>query len=523
MNKAHKRETDRRRTFAIISHPDAGKTTLTEQLLLRAGAIHIAGDVKARKTARYAASDWMEIEKQRGISVTSSVMKFSYGDRELNLLDTPGHHDFSEDTYRVLTAVDSALMVIDSMRGVESQTEKLMDVCRMRDTPILTFINKLDRIGREPLDLLDDIEEKLDIQAVPITWPIRRGGKFWGTYHLQTGILKPYAKDIEPVHAENLDDPVVDELLGADADTLRFDIGLQREAGHSFDLEAYRSAKQTPVVFGSALHNFGVDDLLDLFIEIAPPPQVRATTTRPVSPYEPEFSGVVFKIQANMDPNHRDRIAFLRICSGRFERGMKVVHHRRAQELRLANATMFMAQDREGAEEAYPGDIIGIPNHGTIRIGDTLSEKEPIQFTGIPSFAPEHFRKAFLNNALRAKHLEKGLRQLIEEGAIQLFRPLDGNDYILGAVGVLQFDVVAARLRGEYNVEVQLTSLPYETARWIESDDQTKLEAFIKRNRSRIARDIDGEPVYLADSTFWLQRAQEDWPEITFHETKQRL
>ncbi|MEX2401151.1 MAG: peptide chain release factor 3, partial [Rhodothermales bacterium] len=521
--KVQRRETDRRRTFAIISHPDAGKTTLTEQLLLKGGAIHMAGDVRARKTARYAKSDWMEIEKERGISVTSSVMKFPYKGRELNLLDTPGHHDFSEDTYRVLTAVDSALMVIDSVKGVESQTKKLMDVCRMRTTPILTFINKLDRYGREPLDLLADIEEKLDIEAVPITWPIRRGARFWGTYHLHDHVLRPYGPDDpEPVHVPDLDDPALDELLGPEADELRFSIELQKEAGATFDREKYLRGEQTPVLFGSALNGFGIEPLLDLFVDIAPPPQPRATTTREVSPYEPEFSGIVFKIQANMDPNHRDRMAFLRICSGKFERGIRVQHHRREQEMRIANATLFMAQDREGADEAYPGDIIGIPNHGTLRIGDTLSEKEPLQFTGIPYFAPEHFRKAYLENALRSKHLEKGLHQLIEEGAIQLFRPIDGTDYILGAVGVLQFDVVATRLKEEYGVDVRLSPLPYETARWIHCDDPDRLDAFVKKNRSRLTRDVDGTPVFLVDSSFWLERAQEDWPDIEFRETMQR-
>ena len=528
MTDHHTRETNRRRTFGIISHPDAGKTTLTEQLLLLGGAIRLAGDVRARKTARYARSDWMAIEKDRGISVTSSVMKFSYRGFELNLLDTPGHQDFSEDTYRVLTAVDSALMVIDSVKGVENQTKKLMEVCRLRSTPILTFINKLDREGRDPLDLLSDIEHNLQIEAVPLSWPIGRGDRFRGTYNLQREELHLYAPQAPETEAlrfriGDLDDPRLDDLLGTQAEDLRFDVRLLQEAGAAFDVDAYLAGKQTPVLFGSALNGFGTGELLDTFTEIAPPPQPRPTTTRAVSPYEEDFSGIVFKIQANMDPNHRDRMAFLRICSGKFERGIKLRHHRRAQDLRVANATMFLAQDRAGVEEAYPGDIIGIPNHGTIRIGDTFTEKEPLQFTGIPSFAPEHFRRARLRNALRAKHLEKGLHHLVEEGAIQLFRPLLGNDYILGAVGPLQFDVVATRLLHEYNVDVLLDPLSYEAARWVESDEEAQLRSFVKEQEHKLARDIDGTLVYLADSLWWLERTMEKWSQLTFRSTREHL
>ncbi len=522
MHSNFKNEIKRRRTFAIISHPDAGKTTVTEQILLQGGAIRTAGDIRARKTARHARSDWMEIEKERGISVTSSVMQLTFDGHRLNLLDTPGHHDFSEDTYRVLTAVDSALMVIDSVKGVEQQTKKLMEVCRMRHMPILTFINKLDRPGREPLDLLSDIEDSLGIEAVPLTWPIRRHGKFWGTYHLQKKTLTRYESPDEDVVVPDLDSAVLDDLLGSEADDLRFDIRLLEEAGASFDVDRYLEGKQTPVLFGSALNGFGIDEMLETFVRIAPPPLPRPTSGRDVSPYEENFSGVVFKIQANMDPNHRDRMAFMRICSGKFERGMTVQHQRLSRELRLANATTFFAQDRVGADEAFPGDIIGIPNHGTIRIGDSVSANEFLQFTGIPSFAPEHFKKATLKNALRAKHLEKGLHQLIEEGAIQLFRPIDGNDYILGAVGELQFDVVSTRLRNEYNVDVLLMPMSYVAARWVEGDP-ADIDAFMKKNRHRIARDVDGTIVFLAESPYWLERIVNDYPKLRFRETKENI
>lgn len=497
---------------------------MTEQLLLAGGAIRMAGDIRARKTARHARSDWMEIEKERGISVTSSVMQILHDGHTLNLLDTPGHHDFSEDTYRVLTAVDSALMVIDSVKGVEEQTRKLMEVCRMRHMPILTFINKLDRPGREPLDLLSDIESSLGIEAVPLTWPIRRHGRFWGTYHLRRRELMPYEVPREAISIADLDADadVLDELLGSEAGNLRFEVQLLEEAGASFDLDRYREGRQTPVLFGSALNGFGIDEMLETFVEVAPPPLPRPTADRDVSPYEENFSGVVFKIQANMDPNHRDRMAFLRICSGRFERGMTVQHQRLARELRLSNAMMFQAQDRVGANEAYPGDIIGIPNHGTIRIGDSLSASETLRFTGIPNFAPEHFKKAHLKNALRAKHLEKGLHQLIEEGAIQLFRPIDGNDYILGAVGELQFDVVSTRLQNEYNVDVILTPLNYIAARWVDGEPE-EIDAFIKRNRHRLGRDVDGALVFLAESPYWLGRIVEEWPKLHFRETRENV
>ena len=515
-------EVDRRRTFGIISHPDAGKTTLTEQLLLLGGAIHLAGDVHARKTGRAARSDWMEIEQQRGISVTSSVMSFAYAGCEMNLLDTPGHHDFSEDTYRVLTAVDSALMVIDSVKGVEVQTQKLMEVCRLRATPILTFINKLDREGRDPLELLSDIEEHLGIDAAPVTWPVGMGERFRGTYHLTEHTLHlvaPPAGTPEIVETTGLDDPLLDALLGRQADHLRADAELLAGAGTPYDFDAYRAGTQTPVLFGSAIDGFGVPDLLGFFAEIAPPPQPRATTAREVSPYEAAFSGFVFKVQANMDPNHRDRIAFLRVCSGRFERGMKVRHQRIERDVRLANATAFLAQNRGGVEAAYPGDIIGIPNHGTIRVGDSFSEGEAFRFVGLPSFAPEHFRRVRVENALRAKQLEKGLYHLTEEGSIQLFRPLTSNDYLLGAVGPLQFDVVAQRLANEYGVDALFDSQPYELARWVEAGDAERLKAFERREANQLARDAEGRLVFLGRSAFWLQQTEKDWPELRFRST----
>jgi peptide chain release factor 3 len=524
-NKLQK-EIDRRRTFGIISHPDAGKTTLTEKLLLMGGAIHEAGEIKARKARRHARSDWMDMEKDRGISVTSSVMKFRYRGYEMNLLDTPGHKDFSEDTYRVLTAVDSVIMVLDNAKGVEAQTKKLMEVCRMRGTPIITFINKMDRFGKEPLELLDEIEDVLDIETVPLSWPIGMGDRFRGTYNLHRNELHLFSHaDQEGNHRrlaiDGLEDPRLEEELGSQAEDLRFNVQLVREAGNDFDLEKYRAGKQTPVFFGSALSNFGVGDMLDSFVEIAPPPRPRPTTTREVSPYEEEFSGVVFKIQANMDPNHRDRMAFLRVCSGEFERGMTVKHHRLGQEVRINNARIFMAQDREGVDTAYPGDIIGIQNHGTIKIGDSFSEKEELQFTGVPSFAPEHFRKVHLDDPLRAKHLRKGLEQLSQEGAIQVFRPIQGNDYILGAVGVLQFDVTVQRLEDEYNVQAHLSGTNYAAARWVVCDDSKKLDEYERKNRTSLFRDAEGDLAYLAQSAFRLERMMEDWPEITFLSTKE--
>jgi peptide chain release factor 3 len=521
-----KKEIQRRRTFGIISHPDAGKTTLTEKLLLFGGAIQMAGAVKSRKTSNHAVSDWMSIEQERGISVTSSVMKFNYRDCEINLLDTPGHQDFSEDTYRVLTAVDSALMVIDNAKGVETQTMKLMEVCRMRNTPIITFINKLDREGLSPLEILADIEDKLQIECTPLSWPIGMGKDFKGVYsihqrqlHLFTPSKSTRAQD--GILVKDINDPVLDDLLGRQADTLREDIALLEGAANPFEHEEYLKAGQTPVFFGSAVNNFGVKEMLDAFVELAPPPGPRATTERIVSPDEEAFSGFTFKIQANMNPAHRDRIAFFRICSGKFTRGMKIVHHRLGKEMILSNATIFMAQDRSNVEEAYPGDIIGIHNHGTIKIGDTFTEKEPLKFTGIPNFAPEHFRRVLLKNPMKAKQLNKGLEQMAEEGAVQLFKPLMGSNYILGAVGVLQFEVVVARLKAEYGVEAITEPVKYSAARWIHNNDRKKLDEFKNKNQADLAVDAEGHLAFLAINEWWLERTMDNFPEISFEKTRE--
>ena len=520
-------EIARRRTFGIISHPDAGKTTLTEKLLLFGGAIQLAGSVRARKAARHATSDWMAMEKERGISVTTSVMKFSYDGYEVNLLDTPGHQDFSEDTYRVLTAVDSALLVIDSAKGVEAQTKKLMDVCRMRATPIMTFINKLDREGLSPLDVMADIEAHLGIECAPLTWPVGMGGSFKGTYDIRTGELRLFS----PTHGgrvqeafaviKNLDDPRLDDSLGDQAADLRADMELLQEAGNPFDLERYLKGELTPVFFGSAVNNFGVRELLDTFVNLAPGPRPRQAISRLVMPDEPEFSGMVFKIQANMDKAHRDRIAFMRICSGRFSRGMKLRHHRTGKDVAISNATIFMAQDRAGVEEAYAGDIIGIPNHGTIKIGDTFTEKEPLKFIGIPSFAPEHFRRVVLRNPLKAKQLQKGLEQLAEEGAVQLFRPLVNNDYILGAVGVLQFDVITSRLAEEYAVDAGYEAVNISTARWVASSDKKQFEDFTDYYRQDLALDAEGALAYLPPNPWKLESAVERYPHVEFRVTRE--
>jgi len=520
------KQVQRRRTFAIISHPDAGKTTLTEKLLLFGGAIHLAGAVKAKKASRGATSDWMAVERERGISVTSSVMKFDYQDYEINLLDTPGHQDFSEDTYRVLTAVDSVLMVIDSAKGVETQTKKLMEVCRMRRTPIMTFINKLDRDGLEPIELLDDIETNLGIECAPLTWPVGTGRGFKGVFDLRRDELRFFVPDgqkstrpLDVRHVKGLDDPALDDLLGADAQQLRQDAELLSGAGHPFDVQRYLAARQSPVFFGSAINNFGVRELLDTFVELAPPPQPRQAETRMVSPLDPEFSGVVFKIQANMDPAHRDRIAFLRIVSGQFQKGMRVRHHRIGKDMQIAKATIFMAHDRTGVDQAWPGDIIGIHNHGTIKIGDTFSSKEPLKFTGIPSFAPEHFRRVRLKDPLRSKQLEKGLLQLCEEGAVQVFRPLRSNDYLLGAVGPLQFEITMARLKDEYNVEAGYESVDITGARWIAGGSGAR--QFVNDNGREIAKDIDGDLVYLVSNPWRLERLMETYDDVVLQTIKE--
>ncbi|MFO8025557.1 peptide chain release factor 3 [Thiohalophilus sp.] len=519
-------ETHRRRTFAIISHPDAGKTTVTEKLLLFGRAIQQAGTVKGRKSDRHATSDWMALEKQRGISVTSAVMQFPYSDQIINLLDTPGHEDFSEDTYRVLTAVDSALMVIDSAKGVEERTIKLMEVCRLRDTPILTFINKLDREGREPIELLDEVENVLNIQCAPITWPIGMGKGFKGVYHLYNQSIHLFSAThggkIQTGEAiQGLDNSRLDDLLGSAADELREEIELVRGASHEFDLDTFLAGKQSPVFFGSAINNFGIQELLDYFVEIAPPPQPHETRQRIVEPEEDKFSGFVFKIQANMDPQHRDRVAFLRVCSGTYEKGMKARQVRIGKDVKLANAITFMASEREHVEVAYPGDIIGLHNHGTIQIGDTFTQGEELKFTGIPNFAPELFRRVRLRDPMKNKALQKGLDQLSEEGASQVFRPLNNNDIIVGAVGVLQFDVVAFRLKEEYNVECTFEAVNVNTARWVTCADEKILSEFRKKAADNLALDASGSLTYLAPTRVNLDLTIERWPDIEFHATRE--
>ena len=519
-------EVERRRTFAIVSHPDAGKTTLTEKLLLFGGAIQLAGTVKGRKAARHATSDWMRLEQQRGISVTSSVMQFPYGGCVVNLLDTPGHEDFSEDTYRTLTAVDSALMVIDCAKGVEERTIKLMEVCRLRDTPIMTFINKLDREGRAPIELLDEIERVLGIATAPVTWPIGMGRELKGIYHLAEDRIYVYeAGERGRVGENQIIDGLHSEagraLLGDGAASFDNEIELVRGATQAFETEAYLAGRQTPVFFGSAISNFGVEELLKAFTTFAPGPQPRATRQRPVEAAEPKLSGFVFKIQANMDPAHRDRIAFLRLCSGKYTRGMKMHHVRLDKDVRIADALTFLAADRSAADDAYAGDIIGLHNHGTINIGDSFTEGEELVFTGIPNFAPELFRRAVLKDPLKAKALSKGLGQLCEEGATQLFRPLRNNDQILGAVGPLQFEVVAFRLQDEYSVQCAFEPISVQTARWVYCDDERKLAEFRTKAYDHLAVDHGGSLVYLAPSRVNLGLTIERWPEISFRETRE--
>jgi peptide chain release factor 3 len=521
-------EIRRRRTFAIISHPDAGKTTLTEKLLLFGGAIQMAGTVKGRKASRHATSDWMRLEQQRGISVTSSVMQFPFRGRIVNLLDTPGHEDFSEDTYRTLTAVDSALMVIDCAKGVEERTIKLMEVCRMRDTPIMTFINKLDRDGRPPIELLDEIESVLKIATTPVTWPIGMGRELQGIYHLIEDRIYAYAAGERGRVGENrridgLASPEAQEFLGELRAPFLAEIELVKGATDAWDVDAYLAGRQTPVFFGSAINNFGVEELLASFAEHAPGPRARATTERMVDPLEEKVSGFIFKIQANMDPGHRDRIAFMRLCSGQYWRGMRMYHVRLEKEIRIADALTFMAADRVQAEEAYAGDIIGLHNHGTINIGDTFSAGEPLSFTGIPNFAPELFRRAVLKDPLRMKALTKGLMQLCEEGATQLFKPLRNNELILGAIGPLQFEVVAFRLQDEYGVQCVFDTVNVHTARWVSAADPRKLEEFRIKAHDHLAIDHSDALVYLAPSRVNLELTLERWPELTFAKTREHL
>ena len=520
------REVARRRTFGIISHPDAGKTTLTEKLLLFSGAIQMAGTVKARKSSRHATSDWMEIEKQRGISVASSVMQFEYLDHVVNLLDTPGHQDFSEDTYRVLTAVDSALMVIDAAKGVETQTIKLLNVCRMRATPIITFMNKMDRETRDPLDLLDEVESVLKIQCAPVTWPIGMGKAFRGVYHLLRDEIMLFEAGEDRNTGEfeiikGIDNPRLAAMFPMEIDELKMQVELVKGASHPFDLDAFLAGTQTPVFFGSAINNFGVREILNALLDWAPAPRPRDATIRTVTSTEVPFSGFVFKIQANMDPAHRDRIAFLRVCSGKFERGMKINHLRMNREIRVSNVVTFMAASREQVEVAYAGDIIGLPNHGNMQIGDSFSEGEPLQFTGIPYFAPDFFRAVRIRNPLKVKQLHKGLQQLGEEGAVQVFKPVSGGDLILGAVGVLQFEVVASRLANEYGVDAVFEGTNTTCARWVTGDDKRMLTDFEDALAHNVSYDAANNLAYLAPNSVNLQLTEERWPKLKFHTTRE--
>jgi peptide chain release factor 3 len=517
-------QTGKRRTFAIISHPDAGKTTVTEQLLLYGGVIQSAGTVKSRKSDKHATSDWMQMEKDRGISVTSSVMQFEYGSSVVNLLDTPGHADFSEDTYRTLTAVDSALMVIDVAKGVEQRTVKLMEVCRLRDTPIITFINKLDREGKEPIELLDEIEAELDIKCVPFTWPIGMGARLIGIYNLIDDSIRLYNKQDENIHGKiikGLHSEEAKAVIGEYLDQIDEEIELIQGVYEQFNKEDFLAGKITPVFFGTALNNFGIGEFMDCLIEHAPSPQPRKTEEREITATEDKFTGFVFKIQANMDPAHRDRIAFLRICSGKYEKGMKLRHVRLGRDVQISNAVTFMAGNREQAEEAWSGDVIGLHNHGTIQVGDTFTQGEKLNFTGIPHFAPELFRRVQLRDPLKLKALQKGLIQLGEEGATQVFRPINSNDWILGAVGVLQFDVVAWRLKEEYGVECSYDNIPVVVARWIECNDEKMLAEFRKKVSDNLALDGGEHLTYLAPSMVNLNLTMERWPDIIFHATRE--
>ena len=520
------RDVARRRTFAIISHPDAGKTTLTEKLLLFGGAIQMAGTVKSRKSSRHATSDWMEVEKERGISVTSSVMQFGYAGHTINLLDTPGHEDFSEDTYRVLTAVDAAVMVIDAAKGVEAQTIKLLEVCRLRNTPIITFVNKLDREVRPPLDLLAEIEAVLTIDCAPVTWPIGMGKAFRGVYHLLHEQLMRFTPGEERAGGETelidgIANPKLDALFPLEVGQLREDVELIQAASHPFDITAFLAGTQTPVFFGSGINNFGVREILQALVEWAPPPQARDGGNRMVQPAEAPFSGFVFKIQANMDPRHRDRIAFFRVCSGRYQPGMKVQHQRIGREMKLANALTFMANERVASADAVAGDIIGIHNHGQLQIGDTLTEGEALGYKGIPYFAPELFRVARPRDPFKAKQLQKGLHELGEEGAIQVFETTHGNTLLLGAVGPLQFEIVAQRLAAEYKVDALYDPATISTARWLTFPDETTRRNFEREQAGSMATDVDHNPVFLASNKYNLQVTMERWPKVGFHATRE--
>lgn len=518
----------RRRTFAIISHPDAGKTTLTEKLLLFGGAIHVAGAVKSNKIKKTATSDWMEIEKQRGISVATSVMGFEYKDKKINILDTPGHEDFAEDTYRTLTAVDSVIVVIDSARGVELQTRRLMEVCRMRNTPVMIFVNKLDREGRDPFELLDELEEELQVKVRPMVWPIDRGSKFKGMYNMYTKQLNLYKQSsnakvvTEYIDMADLNSSELEKYLDSPfIDNLRSEVELVDGVYPEFDRQAYLDGKLAPVFFGTALHNFGVQELLDYFIETAPSPRPITAVERVVEPNEPQFTGFVFKIHANMDPNHRSCIAFIKICSGKFERNVNYKHVRLNRQLKFSSPTAFMAQKKEILDEAFPGDIIGLPDNGNFKIGDTLTGGEDLHFKGLPSFSPEMFK--YIENAdpMKTKQLEKGVNQLMDEGVAQLFVNQFNNRKIIGTVGQLQFEVIQYRLLHEYGAQCKWEPISLYKACWIECDDMSVLEDFKRRKAQYMAKDKQGRDVFLADSSYVLNMAQQDFKDIKFHFTSE--
>ncbi|WP_294391646.1 peptide chain release factor 3 [uncultured Sphingomonas sp.] len=518
-----------RRTFAIISHPDAGKTTLTEKLLLFGGAIHTAGEVRARGQARRARSDWMKIEQQRGISVTSSVMTFERDGIVFNLLDTPGHEDFSEDTYRTITAVDSAVMVIDAARGIEAQTRKLFEVCRLRNVPIITFVNKVDREGRAPYEILDEVADALALDVCPMSWPVGMGGTFEGIYDLAKNVLHRPAQDAtgafegDSVPVGGLDDPDLDGLLSAGAVSLLREEAELAQAGYAdMDVAAYRAGDLTPVYFGSALKDFGVEQLINALESFAPSPRPQPAEPRTIEPEEAQVAGFVFKVQANMNPQHRDRVAFMRLCAGRFRRGMKLAQVGTGKTIAVHSPLLFLARDRELAEEAFPGDIIGIPNHGTLRVGDTLTEGEEIRFTGIPNFAPEILRRVRLADPTKTKQLRNALNDMAEEGVMQVFHPQIGSNWIVGVVGQLQLDVLISRLQAEYKVDAGFEASPWDTARWISADDAKTLDGFIGQHRAAMAEDRDGEPVFMAKDAWELNYVLGRFPAIRFHATKER-
>lgn len=518
-------EINKRKTFAIISHPDAGKTTLTEKFLLFGGAIQVAGAVKSNKIKKSAASDFMDIERQRGISVATSVMTFEYQDKLINLLDTPGHRDFAEDTFRTLTAVDSVILIIDCVKGVEEQTGKLMEVCRMRNTPVIIFINKMDRDGRDAFDLLDELEDKLNISVRPLSWPIGMGKTFKGVYNIyrkELNLFRPGSQKVEEdiLKIENLNDPLLDEQVGSDySNELREELELVEGVYEAFDPEMYLEGLQAPVFFGSAINNFGVQEMLNTFVDIAPNPKTRETETREIDPFEDGFTGFIFKIHANIDPNHRNRIAFLRVCSGKFERNKFFHHVRSDKNLRFSNPATFMAQQKSVIDEAFPGDVIGLYDSGNFKIGDTLTEGEKLHFKGIPSFSPEIFRELINRDPMKTKQLEKGIRQLTEEGVAQLFIHQTTNRKIVGTVGDLQFDVIQYRLKNEYGASCDFKPMNYHKACWVTANNATDLKAFLKRKENNIAIDKAGQPVFLADSEWILNVTQKDYPDIDFHQS----